>query len=172
VPIDLLEVLARESLGAKRLNANYLDALRIVLGNQAHAERERYDLELNQRVPFATQRTMRTIIEQMQAVGQTTSRKVQLGGGKAQTIQCFAAGEPRTPLQWRNSYGTAEDAEELERLCRMREGSCRYDGELPQGLRDKDVPSWRCTLTTQIKDSTDSEELRFFDHDHHETQFA
>ena len=39
---DLLREFATEILGAIRISAQYLDALRVVLGNQAHAERHGY----------------------------------------------------------------------------------------------------------------------------------
>lgn len=87
---DLLRDFATETLGAQRCSPQYLAALRIVLGNQAHAERKGYPLEMNLRVAFATERVMRTIIDQMKAAGITDSVTVQLGHGRTQTVQRFA----------------------------------------------------------------------------------
>ena len=139
---DVLRAFAYETLRAKRLRPDYLAALRVVLGNQAHAERHRYDLEMNHRVPFASERTMRTIIDQMRAAGETEDRPVRLGNGRFQTIQCFAAGEPRTPLVDATHYGTTEDAEELERRWRSCEGVRQYSEQIPPDLTDDHIPCW------------------------------
>lgn len=88
---DQLRELARLELGAKRCSEGYLNALRIVLGNQASAEKYGYVLEMNQRVPFATQRVMRTIISQMKAVKNSFNIVVRLGGGRSQVVRCFAS---------------------------------------------------------------------------------
>jgi hypothetical protein len=85
----MLRAFAQEDLKAQRLRAGYLEALRVVLGNQAHAERGGYTLEQNIRVDFATEREMRTINDQMRAAGITTDQTVTLGVGRAQTVQCF-----------------------------------------------------------------------------------
>lgn len=86
---DLLREFARQELGCQRISAKYLAALRVVLGNQAQAERGRYTLEMNLRTTFAPERVMRTIIDQMREVGITEGVQVSLGAGKAQTVQCF-----------------------------------------------------------------------------------
>lgn len=88
-PEPLLVEFARETLGAQRISSGYLDALRVVLGNQAHAERGGYTLEQNLRVDFATERVMRTINAQMHAAGITTAVRVAVGSGRVQTVQCF-----------------------------------------------------------------------------------
>ena len=79
IPDDLLREFARETLGAVRCSAQYLGALRIVLGNQAKAERLGFVLELNQRNDFASPKVMRTIIGQMQTAGISWSHPVWLG---------------------------------------------------------------------------------------------
>lgn len=142
IPADLLKECAREELGAKRINDGYLATLRIVLGNQAHAERHGYDLELNVRTPFAQERPMRTILDQMAASGVTKGRSVLLGGGRRQVIQCFAAGRPRTPLRSTNRFGTADDADELEWRYRLHEGVSRCDAGRPPCLQEEDIPAW------------------------------
>lgn len=86
---DLLREFAREALGAQRCSIQYLAALRIVLGNQAHAAHKGYPLEMNLRTSFATERVMRTIIDQMKAAGITEDVQVQLGLGRTQTVQRF-----------------------------------------------------------------------------------
>jgi hypothetical protein len=90
LPEPLLREFAREVLKAQRLRAGYLKALRVVLGNQAHAERGGYTLEQNVRVDFATEREMRTIKDQMRAAGITVDQVVALGAERVQTVQCFA----------------------------------------------------------------------------------
>lgn len=85
----LLREFARETLGAQRCSAQYIDALRVVLGNQQHADRFRYLLELNQRVSFASPNVMRTIIDQMQAAGITRGVTVKPGKGLKQVVQCY-----------------------------------------------------------------------------------
>lgn len=89
LPEPLLRDFARDTLGAERIRAGYLEALRVVLGNQAHAARRGYTLEQNIRVDFATAREMRTINEQMRAAGITKDHPVKLGAGRVQTVQCF-----------------------------------------------------------------------------------
>lgn len=86
---ELLREMARTTLGAVRCSEQYLDALRVVLGNQAEADRYGYVLELNQRVSFAPARVMRTIIDQMQAAGVTFGVLVSLGQGRTQVVQCY-----------------------------------------------------------------------------------
>lgn len=88
-PEPLLVEFARETLGAQRISSRYLDALRVMLGNQAHAERGGYTLEQNLRVDFASVQVLRTINAQMQAAGITTAVLVTLGSGRVQTVQCF-----------------------------------------------------------------------------------
>src|SRR3990167_1976683 len=89
LPEPLLREFAREVLGAERIRVGYLEALRVVLGNQAQAERRGYTLEQNLRVDFATEREMRTINEQMRAAGITKDQMAALGAGRVQTVQCF-----------------------------------------------------------------------------------
>jgi hypothetical protein len=115
---DRLREFARDTLGAKRCSATYLNALQIVLGNQADAEQKRYTLEMNRRVSFAPQRVMRTIIDQMQAAGVTFGSVVGLGEGRAQTVQCFDNSDRVPYLSDRTSRAVAEAA--LERIERVR----------------------------------------------------
>lgn len=97
-PETLLEDFARDELGAVRLNDKYRHALRVVLGNQAEAERKGYVLEQNIDVDFASPRTMRTINGQMNAVGVTVGQRVGLGSGRVQTVQCFTPSGMAPPL--------------------------------------------------------------------------
>jgi hypothetical protein len=86
---DLLREFARDTLGAQRCSEQYLDALRVVLGNQADAERYGYALEMNQRVSFASPHVMRQIIGQMQAAGVSFGSVIGLGKGRSQVVQCY-----------------------------------------------------------------------------------
>lgn len=87
----LLREFAKAELGIQRLSAGCLDALRVILGNQAHAEQRGFTLEMNIRVDFASARTMRTILDKMREAGLTEGVTVQLGKGRVQTVQTFKA---------------------------------------------------------------------------------
>lgn len=115
-----LRAIARD-LGAQRAPAQYLKALCIVIGNQARAERVGYILELNVRVPFTSERTMRTIRDQMKAAKLTFGRVVQLGQGRSQVVQCFGRARSACPDE--------DGAEELERNYRQSEA------EVPEAPR-------------------------------------
>ena len=110
---ELLREMARETFGAVRCSEQYLDALRIVLGNQADAEKHGYTLEMNRRVDFASEQVMRTIIDQMQAAGVSFGSPVGLGHGRKQRVQCFAA--ERGPHM--------SPADELEHMDRKQEAA-------------------------------------------------
>jgi hypothetical protein len=129
IPDDLLEEMAKLSLGAERCRATYLAALRVVLGNQARAERYGYLLEMNQRVDFATAKTMRNIIEQMRATPHTFGKVVALGLGRSQEVRCFVSRE--------NRLGSLE--ERLERMYRREEGQGPYTADIHPGLHDDEL---------------------------------
>lgn len=118
---DLLREFARVELKALRCSEQYLDALRVVLGNQADAERFGYVLEMNRRVPFAPQNIMRTIIDQMQAAGITFGKVVGLGSGRNQLVQCYASAPVRPVMN--DSTSDAAAASELERMDRQQEAA-------------------------------------------------
>ena len=109
---DLLREFARDTLGAERCSEKYLDALRVVLGNQADAEKRGYVLEMNQRVSFAGAGVMRNIISQMQASDISYGCVVGFGSGRCQVVQCFAR---------KQSKGGREAAEELKQMDRKLE---------------------------------------------------
>ncbi|CAN5331017.1 hypothetical protein BH09PSE5_BH09PSE5_06860 [soil metagenome] len=130
----LLREFARETLGAVRCSEQYLDALRIVLGNQAAAELHGYTLEMNQRVSFAPQRVMRTIIDQMQAAGVSFGSVVGLGNGRSQVVQCFAGkgGGYRTPADaLEHSYRQTEAADDA-----------RYEAAIAAGTVSEQAPTF------------------------------
>lgn len=89
LPEPLLKEFARDVLKAQRIRSGYLEALRVLLGNQAHAERGGYTLEQNIRMDFASLKEMRTINAQMRAAGITEDQTVHLGAERVQTVQCF-----------------------------------------------------------------------------------
>ncbi len=113
-------------LGAQRTGRQYLDALCIVIANQARAERFGYVLELNVRAPFTSERTMRTILGQMKAAGITYGRVVQLGQGRSQVVQCFGRARP--------ACADEDGPEELERSYREveAEAEARRAREVPR----------------------------------------
>lgn len=143
---ELLREFATDRLGAERCSAQYLEVLRVVLGNQANAEKCGHVLEMNQRVPFATPRVMRTVIDQMRAGRISFGAVVGLGQGRSQTVQCFSG---RTGIHLR-------PADELERRDRRLEAAAdsqrdasgclpvqtRTDGtlDLCQSSFDADLP--------------------------------
>ena len=118
IPEGDLRELARETLGALRVSAQYLEALRVVLGNQARAEHRGYVVEMNVRTSFTTERTMRTILGQLKGAGATFSQVAQLGRGRSQLVQCFGRARPECREE--------DAAEELARIDREREA------EVPQ----------------------------------------
>jgi len=140
---DLLREFARDTLGAVRCSEQYLDALRVVLGNQAQAERYGYLLEMNTRVSFATGRTMRTIIDQLQAAGVSFGSAVGLGKGRRQVVQCFdgRVGRHRDPsaeLEYRDRKQEAED--DARREAAEARGEFPKATAVPACITDADVP--------------------------------
>lgn len=127
----VLREFARETLGAARCSESYLDALRVVLGNQADAERFGYVLEMNRRTSFATERTMRTIIEQMEAAGITKGVTVGLGEGRVQVVQVYH-GDPSMKLE------PAEALDFLERGLDRAAVSSR--DPVPPCIAEEDIP--------------------------------
>jgi len=125
---ELLREMACETLGARRCSQQYLEALRVVLGNQAHAERVGYLLEMNVRTSFTSERTMRTILDQMTGMKGVFRKQVVMGAGRTQAVHCYY--RPR-------HAGSAE--EELNRMYRAAEG---YDcfSSVPSNLAEEDVP--------------------------------
>lgn len=108
IPDDLLREFAQEILGAKRMSASYHDTLRVVLGNQALAEQRSQTLEMNIRGEAGTERTMRTIINQMKDASITQGKHVSLGQGRIQVVQCYIP--PPSPRMSLTDYLRAEEA--------------------------------------------------------------
>lgn len=137
-PDALLREFARDTLKAQRISSGYLDALRVVLGNQADAEREGYTLEQNIRVDFASERTMRTINDQLQTAGITTGIPVGLGSGRGQTVLCFVPGGK----QRRARLSAAEQMNEIYRRHEELAERVWVDDPpyLPEGMTEEDVP--------------------------------
>lgn len=140
----LLREYAAETLGALRCSEQYLDALRVVLGNQADAERHGYVLELNTRVSFATERTMRTILAQMAAAGLTSQREVYLGSGHRQTIHFIDNTEPQQAARTDGAAARALEAaarrQEAEDSARMRQAGTLGPCTVPGSITDANVP--------------------------------
>ena len=141
---SLLREFANGTLKATRCSEQYLDALRVVIGNQGEAERDGYSLEMNQRVDFAPPNVMRTIIRQMKAAGIGWGQVVSLGNGRTQVVRCFGV-RPEPPTD-----GKAEDLEamyrktEVEDDIRREAAEARGDLVSPPGLYhfidEADVP--------------------------------
>ena len=111
----LLREFAADTLGAQRMSAQYLHALGIVLGNLFRAEHLGYYLELNIRTRFTTERTMRTILDQLAAAGITKAFRAITGHGRVQSVQRFMTRrmEPQEAL---NRYARLDEAEACRRL--------------------------------------------------------
>ncbi|QPF74471.1 hypothetical protein G8A07_17130 [Roseateles sp. DAIF2] len=86
---ELLREIASDTFGAVRCSQKYLNAMRVVLGNQAHAEQFGYLLEMNTRTSFATEKVMRTILGQMDQAGVTFKKQAVLGQGRVQAVHCY-----------------------------------------------------------------------------------
>lgn len=140
----LLREYAAETLGASRCSEQYLDALRVVLGNQADAERHGYVLELNTRVSFAPVQTMRTILHQMAAAGLTAQREVYLGTGRRQTIHYIDNTSPGSAP--RTDGAAARELESMDRrveaadLRRMEQARVINLQPVPDDITEADVP--------------------------------
>lgn len=89
LPEDLLRAFAVDVLGAKRCSVGYLLALRCILGNQAKADDNGAELEMNHRVSFATGRTMRTLIGQFNQAGITYQRSKVNSVEHSQVVTCY-----------------------------------------------------------------------------------
>lgn len=130
---DLLREFARDTLKAQRMSARYLDTLRVVLGNQACSERRGQALEMNIRGEVGTERTMRTIIDQMKDAGITQGKQVHLGQGRVQVVQFFIpARSPRTTLS--DCLRAEEDRLERGRRC------AALPSSVPDVIASVDVP--------------------------------
>lgn len=122
-PEALLREWAQEKLGAVRCRAEYLTALRIVLGNMARADRHGATLHLSADVPFATRATMRTILKQLHGAGLVTMRESRDG-----TVHIYQGHPP------------ADDHAPLERLYREAEEAAFRRYRQSVGLCVGDVP--------------------------------
>ena len=116
---------------------DYLQALRVVLGNQAKAEREGHALEMNIRTDFASERVMRNIINQMRDAGITTSKRVGLGYGRAQSIQVF---EPVTNALARPPIDLCDLLRWEEERLEAQYGHQATTAIIPDSISEGDVP--------------------------------
>lgn len=131
-PEPLLREWATETLGAERCSADYLSALRIVLGNMARADRHGAWLRLPQQLPgfgdappAISRQRMRTILDQLHRAGLV--KRKEKGNGRSYTYQgklrSVAEAEERTPLE--RLYREAEDRD--DRRYRQSLGICVED---------------------------------------------
>jgi hypothetical protein len=134
---DLLREFATTELKAERLSKNYLNALRIILGNKAHAEKNEYKLQLNTRTSFASQRTMRTILGQMFAAGLLTQEPRYLGNGRIQDVYFYETFTPTQSMRENDPMA----AEVYAAMCRRREKEAIYaDDSLDLDAWIDDIP--------------------------------
>lgn len=118
---ELLIEYAKTDLGAKRVSADYLYTLRMILANQYDADKWHYQLELSQRTPIGSPRTMRTILAQMRDSGLTQAHNVLLGNGRRQVVYTYGKA-PRRPI----SDDNPSAADLLEQSYRQHEGERPY----------------------------------------------
>jgi len=100
LPEPLLREVAGE-LGTKRCSADYLEALAVTLGNMAAADRLGASLRLPVAVPFATPRTMRTILERLESAGRVERCSLTDSKGRPHEVRVYrgmAAREPAADL--------------------------------------------------------------------------
>ena len=100
---ELLRSFATDTLGAKRCSAGYLKALRHILGNQARADSTGTELDMNHRVTFATEQTMRTLIDQFSQAGITCKRTRATSPQHSQIVTCYQ-GVFRRLMSWEDEY--------------------------------------------------------------------
>lgn len=81
---------------------------------------------MNVRVPFAPERVMRTIIDQLRAAGVSFGSVVGFGNGRSQVVQCFVSRKHPSGLT---------PSEELTQLDRQSEaaGGARLNGVISEG---------------------------------------
>lgn len=110
IPEDLLRSFAIDTLGAQRLSAGYLPALRGVLGMMANAERGRFVLDLPINVRHSSPRTMRTILSQLRQAGITRKVKRKNGEGKFAWVSIYVP-PVVNPFDWPgdDTEGAAEE---------------------------------------------------------------
>lgn len=133
-PEPLLREWAMETLGAERCSADYLSALRIVLGNMARADRYGARLRLAQQMPglgdappAIPRQRMRTILDQLYRAGLVTRYEHRCG-----TTFTYR-GKPRTDK-------AAEEQSPLERLYREAEETSYRRQRQALGICVGDVP--------------------------------
>lgn len=127
---DLLRSFAVETLGAKRCSKGYLKALRVILGNQAMADRRGVELDINHRVPFATEQTMRTLIGQFNKAQITCKRTRVASAAHSQVVTCY-----RGKFGWR--MGAEEEC--IQRQRRI-EGEAFRQYMIFHGITETDLP--------------------------------
>lgn len=133
-PEPLLREWATDTLGAVRCSAEYLAALRIVLGNMARADRHGASLRLSQQMPALgdgppaiPRQRMRTILDQLHRAGLVTRHEN--GNGTTFSYQ----GK-------RHIDNATEDHSPLERLYREAEDTSYRRQRQALGICVGDVP--------------------------------
>ena len=124
IAADMLREIAVHDFGAVRCSTDYLKALAHILGNQAHADRTGALLEMNTIVPFASQRTMRTLLGQLQARGITRRLHRDYGPGRVQAVSFYQGrrhGRIRSYEELQRIYQRLEAADDKRQKCDFKE---------------------------------------------------
>lgn len=88
-PEALLRDFAAVTLGRERCGADYISALRVVLGNMARADRLHGRLKLSLETSFASIQTMRGLIKELHAAGLLDVTETSDGQGRRHRIYTY-----------------------------------------------------------------------------------
>lgn len=102
----------------QRCRKDSLNALRVVLGNQAYAERIGGQLQMSREVSFATQQTMRTLIDRFASEGLAKKERRMTAPGCVNEVAVFR-GVPSNHGVYENEYIRLQRTQEEEDFYRM-----------------------------------------------------
>lgn len=133
---DTLIDFAKNALGMERCRKNSIDALRIILGNQAYAERNDFRLRLSRTAGFASEQTLRTLIDRFVAAGFARKKKLMGAPDCPNEIAVFF-GDPQDRGQYEHEYIRIERGQEAYDWNRM---VIAPGWDQPCPVRSEDVP--------------------------------
>ncbi len=117
-PDHVLIDFAKHTLGMQRCRADSMDALRVILGNQAHAEQIGGRLRLSRTAGFASEQTVRTLIDRFVDAGLARKERLTCARGRTNDIAVFK-GVPQDRGHYDHEYIRLQRAQEAEDWRRM-----------------------------------------------------